>query len=129
MLNPGMIFAIMYYGGDHLPCIMIKAHKTDNYLDTKAFAEEFSKIAEINISRINVIVDYYQDINFYNGDMSYSPIVFISLSKKNGTEFIQKIASIISNLTAKHFLVPSKSVSVFCNASSEGYLLVNGEFK
>lgn len=112
-----------------MPCIIIKSFKTDKPLDTEKFTKEVASFAEINVDRVNVIVDYYQDSDFYSGSLSNSPIVFIFISEKNGKDFVQKLCKVVSNLVEKHFSVPKDSIAVFCNTAREGYFLVNGYFK
>ena len=112
-----------------MPCINIKAHKPKESISAKALAKEISILSGIDISRVNVIIDYYNEIDFFRSSLDNSPIVFISISEKNGKDLIQKLARVAAQLTEKYFSVQENSVAVFCNSVGEGYLLVNNNFK
>ena len=112
-----------------MPCINIKAFESKKSVDAKSLAKEVSKLSGIDISRVNIIIDYYSEVDFFRSSLDNGPIVFISISEKNGKEIIQKLANVVSQLTEKYFSVQENSVAVFCNSVGSGYLLVNNNFK
>ena len=112
-----------------MPCINIKAFKSKGSIDAQNLAIEISELSGIDISRINIIFDFYNKNDFYRSSLDNSPIVFISISERNGKDTIQNLARVVSELTEKYFSVPKDSVAVFCNTVGEGFLLVNNNFK
>jgi hypothetical protein len=101
-----------------MPCIVIKAKKTDIQADISGLARELSEKTGINMERINIIVDYFDIL-----------IITLWISETNEQSYIRFLAQTIAALAEKYFGKEANSAAVMCNLIREGYMLLNNQFR
>lgn len=107
-----------------MPCIVIKTKKTNTSVDLKLLSEDLSKSTGIDINRISIMVDYYNDNDFFKLDDNL--IIFVHISENNQKEQIELLCSKISSLSERYFNKNQNSSAVICNLIQKGYLFLNG---
>ena len=66
-----------------MPCIVIKAKKTDIQADISGLARELSEKTGINMERINIIVDYFDISEAFIGSNKDQLIITLWISETN----------------------------------------------
>ncbi|HPO04786.1 MAG TPA: hypothetical protein PLV37_04660 [Bacillota bacterium] len=112
-----------------MPCVNIKAKKTDKAVDLKSLARELSEKTGITKERINVIVDFYDRTDFFSGGKDDQIIVMLYISETNDNSAVKHIMQAIAAVTGKHFGEESVSTAVVCNVIKEGFMYLNKQFK
>lgn len=107
-----------------MPCIVIKAKKTNANINLKLLSENLSQATGIDINRISIIVDYYDDKDFFKSDNNL--IIFVHISENNQKNQIELLCSKISSLSESHFNKKQNSSAVICNPIKNGYFYLNG---
>lgn len=107
-----------------MPCIIIKSKTCDKEINLEEMSRDLSFETEIDLNRINILVDYYCEKDFYKSDDNL--IIFIFISELNKKSFIQKLTKDVAALAEQYFDKKQNSSAVICNLIQEGYLLVNG---
>lgn len=107
-----------------MPCIIIKAKKSDRRADVEALSRELSCRTGIGLERINIMVDYYSHEDYFTRDDHLIILIFISeLNKKS---IIEQLSQTTAALSEQYFNKKENSSAVICNLIKEGHLLVNG---
>jgi len=112
-----------------MPCIVIRANKTDNKPDINALAHEISEKTGISIERINIIVDYFDISEVFIGSNRDHLIITLWISEANDQSFIRSLAQTIAASAEKYFGKEANSTAVMCNLIKEGYMLLNNQFR
>jgi len=112
-----------------MPCIVIRANKTDTKADISALAHELSEKTGISIERINTIVDYFDISDAFIGSNGDHLIITLWISEANDQSFIRFLAKTIAASAEKYFGKEANSTAVMCNLIREGYMLLNNQFR
>jgi hypothetical protein len=112
-----------------MPCIVIKAKKTDIQADISGLARELSEKTGINMERINIIVDYFDISEAFIGSNKDQLIITLWISETNEQSYIRFLAQTIAALAEKYFGKEANSAAVMCNLIREGYMLLNNQFR
>jgi phenylpyruvate tautomerase PptA (4-oxalocrotonate tautomerase family) len=112
-----------------MPYITVKVLNQNHNLNAKKLGQEISEKSNIEISRINILIHYFNDDDIFRGSENDSPIITIEASEKNNKEFFQNLAEISSATVEKHLNLPSSTVTCITNPVKEGYMLSKGKFK
>lgn len=107
-----------------MPCIVIKTKKTNTNVDLKSLSEDLSKSTGININRISILVDYYNDSDIFKADDNL--IIFVNISENNPEEQIELLCRKISSLSEHYFNKKQNSSAVICSPIQSRYLFLNG---
>lgn len=112
-----------------MPCIIIRAKKTDTHADIRGLASELSEKTGISIERINIIVDYFDKSEVFIGSNKDHLIITLWISETNDQDFIRFLAQTIAALADKYFGKEPNSAAVMCNLMREGYMFINNQFR
>jgi len=112
-----------------MPFIAIRTKKTDCRYDVKGFGQELSNQMKIDIRRINIILDYYDEPDVFFGSGSDSPIITLTLSETNAPAFTRQLIQTTARLAEKYFCEEKKSIAVICNSIKEGHMFLDNNFK
>ncbi len=112
-----------------MPCIMIRTKKPDCGYDIKGFGMELSRQMGIDIRRINIIIDYFDESDAFFGSESDSLIITLNTSETNAFDFNQQLIQTIAELSEKYFCQERKSIAVICNLIKEGHMFLDNKFK
>lgn len=112
-----------------MPCIVIRAKKTDAKADIGGLARELSEKTGIGIERINIIVDYFDTSEAFIGSNRDHLIITLWISETNEQSFIKFLAQTIAASAEKYFGKEANSTAVMCNLIREGYMLLNDQFR
>lgn len=112
-----------------MPCIIIRAKKTDIQVDISGLAHELSEKTGINAERINIIVDYFDMSEVFIGSKKDHLIIILWISEANEQSFIRFLAQTIAASAEKYFEKETNSTVVMCNLIREGYMFLNNQFK
>jgi hypothetical protein len=112
-----------------MPCIMIRAKKPNCRYDIKGFGMELSKQLDIDIGRINIIMDYFDESDAFFGSESDNLIITLNISETNTLDFRKQLIQTIAMLSEKYFCEESKNIAVICNLIKEGHMFINNKFK
>lgn len=112
-----------------MPFITIKVPKKEMKLDAQKLGKNISEKANLEIHRVNLIIEYHDNDTFFKGANNDYPIVHLAAGAGNGQEFIQTLAKATANLVEKELKLAENSVLAYCHPIEQGFLLVNGEFK
>ncbi len=112
-----------------MPFIAIRTKKTNCRYDVKGFGQELSNQMKIDIRRINVILDYYDEQDAFFGSESDSLIITLTLSETNALDFKKQLIKTIAKLAEKYFCEEKKSITVICNSIKEGHMFLDNKFK
>lgn len=112
-----------------MPCIVIRAKKTDAKIDINGLARELSEKTGISIERINIIVDYFDISETFIGSDKDHLIITLWISENNEQSFIRFLAQSIAESAEKYFGKEANSAAVMCNLIREGYMLLNNQFR
>ncbi|WP_326910148.1 hypothetical protein [Sedimentibacter sp. MB31-C6] len=110
-----------------MPCIVIKTKKTNTTVNLKLLSEDLSKSTGIDINRISIMVDYYEDKDFLKLDNNL--IIFVHISEDNQKDQIDLICRKISSLSESYFNKKQNSSAVICTPMQSGYFYLNGTIK
>ena len=112
-----------------MPCIIIRTKKPNCKYDIKGFGLELSEQMKIDIGRINIIMDYFDESDTFFGSGSNSLIVTLNISETNTLSFNQQLIQTIAKLSEVYFCEEEKSIAVICNLIKEGHMYLNNKFK
>jgi len=112
-----------------MPCIVIRANKTDTMPDISGLARELSEKTGISIERINIIVDYFDISEAFIGSNKDHLIITLWISETNDQSFIRFLAQSIAESAEKYFEKEANSTAVMCNLIRAGYMLFNNHFR
>jgi len=112
-----------------MPCIVIRANKTDTKPDISGLAHEISEKTGISIERINIIVDYFVISEVFIGNNKDHLIITLWISEANDQSFIRSLAQTIAASAERFFGKEANSTAVMCNLIREGYMLLNNQFR
>ncbi|NLM45115.1 MAG: hypothetical protein GX201_14085 [Clostridiales bacterium] len=112
-----------------MPCIVIRAKKTDTMPDISGLAHEISEKTGISIERINIIVDYFDISEAFIGSNKDYLFITLWISETNEQSFIRFLAQTIAATAEKYFGKEANSTAVMCNLIREGYMLLNNHFR
>lgn len=112
-----------------MPFIVIRIRKTNCRYDIKGFGQELSKEMKIDIRRINIILDYFDEADSFFGSESDSLIITLNLSETNTLDFKKQLIQTTASLSRKYFCEEKKSITVICNLIKEGHMLLDNQLK
>jgi phenylpyruvate tautomerase PptA (4-oxalocrotonate tautomerase family) len=112
-----------------MPCIVIRAKKTETKADIGGLARELSEKTGIGIERINIIVDYFDPTDAFIGSNKDQLIITIWISETNEPGLIKSLSQTIAALAERYFGKEANSTAVMCNLVREGYMFINNQFK
>ncbi|SHJ01735.1 hypothetical protein [Lutispora thermophila] len=112
-----------------MPCIVIRARKTNTQADISGLTRELSEKTRISIERINIIVDYFDISEAFIGSNKDHLIITLWISETNDQSFIRFLAQSIAASAEKYFGKEANSTAVICNLIKEGYMLLNNQFR
>lgn len=112
-----------------MPCIMIKTRKPEFKIDIKGFGLELSEKMEINVERVNIIIDYFDESDTFFGNKADITIFNLYLSETNDMYFNKRLMQNITALAEKYFSKERKNIAVMCNLIREGHMFLNDQFK
>jgi phenylpyruvate tautomerase PptA (4-oxalocrotonate tautomerase family) len=112
-----------------MPFITVKVPKKEMKLDIAKLGNDISEKANLEIHRVNLMVDYYDEDTFFKGADNDYPVVHLAASAGNGIDFIQNLAKTTATLVEEQLELPANSVFAYCHPIEKGYLIVNGEFR
>ena len=110
-----------------MPCIVIKTKKSDEIINLKLLTEDLSRLTKIDIKRISIMVDYYDESAFLKSDDNL--IIFVYISENNPKAEIDLLCSTIASLSERYFHKKKNSTGVICNPIRCGYFYLNGIIK
>jgi len=116
-------------GGGSMPCIVIKAKKTDNKVDINGLARDISGKTGISIERINIIVDYFDASEAFIGSNKDYLIITLWISETNEQSFIRFLAQTIAASAEKYFGKEANTAAMMCNLIRDGYMFLNNQFR
>jgi ribosomal protein S15P/S13E len=96
-----------------VPCIVIKTKRTNTNVDLKSLGEDLSKSTGIDINRISILVDYYNDSDILKADDNL--IIFVNISENNSKDQIELLCHKISSLSEHYFNKKQNSSAVICS--------------
>lgn len=125
----GKKFALTINGGDYMPYINIRTKRPDEPLRIKSFSDELAQEMDIDVKRINIIVDYYDEERIFMGSGTEYLIINLWISEDNKKEFLHRIIKTSATLAGKHFNKGGDSIAVICNLIKEGNMFIGNQFK
>jgi len=93
-------------------------------VDLELLSKDLSQSTGIDINRISIMVDYYDDKDFFKLDNNL--IIFVHISEENQKYQIELLCSKISSLSEIYFNKKQNSSAVICNLIQKGYFYLNG---
>ncbi|MDD3167840.1 MAG: hypothetical protein PHC91_00065 [Eubacteriales bacterium] len=112
-----------------MPFIVIRTKKPNCRYDIKGFGQELSAKMKIDIRRINIIMDYFDESDAFFGSESDSLIITLNLSETNTLDFKRQLIQTTATLSEKYFYKEKKSIAVICNLIKEGHMFLDNNFK
>ncbi|KUO69103.1 MAG: hypothetical protein APF77_11285 [Clostridia bacterium BRH_c25] len=112
-----------------MPCIMIRTRKPDCKFDIKGFGQELSRQMGIEVGRVNIIVDFFDESDVFFGSEADSLIITLYVSEANDECFNKLLVQTIAALAEKHFCKEKKHIAVMCNLIREGHMFLDNQFK
>ena len=112
-----------------MPFITVKVPRKEMQLDIEKLGNDISKKTNLEIGRVNLIIEYHDKNTFFKGAENDYPAVHLAAGAGNGEEFIQNLAKATANLVEEQLELPENSVFAYCHPIEKGYLMVNGEFR
>jgi|LGOV01.1.fsa_nt_gb phenylpyruvate tautomerase PptA (4-oxalocrotonate tautomerase family) len=112
-----------------MPFITVKVPKKEMKLDVAKLGKDISEKANLEIHRVNLMVEYFDKDTMFKGAGNDYPAVHLAAGAGNGLEFIQNLAKTTANLVEEQLGLPENSMFAYCHPIEKGYLLVGGEFR
>jgi hypothetical protein len=92
---------------------------------SRVSGRSFQNQMKIDIRRINIILDYYDEPDVFFGSGSDSLIITLTLSETNASCFYEAADSDNCKACGKVFLRRKKSIAVICNSIKEGHMFLD----
>ncbi|SCZ06000.1 hypothetical protein [Alkaliphilus peptidifermentans] len=112
-----------------MPCINIRLRREGVQLDIKGFAHKLAQQMDIEVERINIIVDYYDETDAFMGSNADQLIIILWISERNEKQFIKNLVKSTADLAKKYFHKEGRSTAVMCNLIKEGHLFISNQIK
>lgn len=106
-----------------MPYINIQTKKTEPKMNTRAFAYALADAMNMDIKRINIIVNYFEEEESFIGSGSDYIYIHVWVSESNGKDFMNLLIKQVESF-AKVYLSDSKSIAVICNPVQEGNMAI-----
>lgn len=84
---------------------------------------------KIDIRRINIIMDYFDESDSFFGSESDSLIITLNLSETNTLDFKEQLMKTTAKLSEKYLCEEKKNIAVICNLIKEGHMFLDNQFK
>jgi phenylpyruvate tautomerase PptA (4-oxalocrotonate tautomerase family) len=112
-----------------MPFITVKIPKKEMKLDVEKLGKDISQKANLELGRVNLMIEYFDKDTMYKGAGNDYPAVHLAAGAGNGQDFIQNLAKTTANLVEEQLGLPENSIPAYCHPIEKGYLLFNGEFR
>lgn len=107
-----------------MPCIMVQAKKGARKIELKEFAHALSLEMKIDLNRINIIVNYFDEEDAFMGSKQEHLIINLWVSETNGKEFVDDLVKAVGILGDIHLSDGKKSIAVMCHSIEKGNLYI-----
>jgi hypothetical protein len=112
-----------------MPFITVKVANKNHKINAEELGNEISEKSGLELSRLNLVIQYMDETIFYRGSGSNAPAVVVEASLRNGKDFIQNLTKASAIAVENHLNLAQNSVAAFAHPIQEGYLFLDGDFK
>lgn len=109
-----------------MPYITVKLPKEEYKIDIVKLAKDISEKADLEMNRINLILEYFNKDTFYKGIGNDFPAVHIEAGSRNGKEFIQNLMKVTVQLVEEQLNLEKNCITGYSHPIEEGYLFLRG---
>lgn len=115
-----------------MPYIAIKTDRLPSGKPLENLNKVIAQSMEVKRERIILSWEVFEEQGFYryseNLDKETKPVVIIRLSKRNGEEFINKLAGVVVEELSRLLDVPKENILLFIHPIELGNTYINGQF-
>ena len=115
-----------------MPYIAIKTDKLPSGEPLEHLNKMIAQRMEVNRERIILSWEVFEKQGFYRHseteETETKPVVIIRLSKRNGDEFMKKLAGITVEELSKLLDIPKENIILFIHPIEIGNTYLNGQF-
>ncbi|MBN2286548.1 MAG: hypothetical protein JXQ26_07185 [Tissierellales bacterium] len=112
-----------------MPFITVKVSNKTHKIDPEKLGRDICEQSGLELHRVNVIVDYLPEGQFFTGRGNDYPFIIVQASIGNGKDFIQNLISLSASLVEKQLNLPESSLIGMAHPIEKDYLYVAGQFR
>ena len=111
-----------------MPCIIIRTGNVAKSPNLQGLSGEISTAIGMDISRVNILVEYFEEKNQFTGMNPDKMIIAVYASENHENQFVEKMMKSVAELSEIYFEKPKGSAEVMCNLIKSGRLFAGNKF-